>query len=327
MRILYVGGTGEISFACVEESVRAGHQVTAFNRGKTADAERLGVEQVIGDFADDQAYAALAARDFDVVCQFLVYTPEQVERDIAAFAGHCGQYVFISSASAYQKPVPVARITEDTPLDNPFWAYSRGKAACEARLMQAHRSGQLPVTIVRPSHTYRQRFPSPVIHCDHLVWRLLRGKPVIVHGEGESVWTATHADDFARAFVRLCGNSDALGEAVHITDSMGHTWNRIIRTVGKTIGAAADIRPVLSKILVRHEPSWEGPLLGDKSNTLIFDTRKVERLAGGWRCEISLEQGLKRVWPTVKARLDSGYQPDPALDALIDRIVEEQGVH
>ena len=200
MRVLYIGGTGEISLACVEAAKRAGHEVTVYNRGRRFDADLLGVDQIIGDFTDHATYATLASGGFDVVCQFLAFSPDSVERDIDTFAGRCGQYVFISTASAYRKPIPTPLIVEDTPLGNPFWAYSRSKAECEARLLEAHRSGRLPVTIVRPSHTYRERLPSTVVHGDHLAWRLLNGKPVIVHGDGESVWTLTHADDFARVF-------------------------------------------------------------------------------------------------------------------------------
>ena len=324
MRVLFIGGTGEISFACVEAAKRAGHAVTLFNRGKAFDAHRLGVNQIIGDYTDDQAYGDLARHGFDVVCQFLVLDPEAAERDIQTFGGHCDQYIFISSASAYQKPSQTALITEDTPLDNPYWAYSRSKAACEITLMSAHRAGHLPVTIVRPSHTYRTRLPSVVITGDHLVWRMLRSKPVIVPGDGESVWTVTHAEDFARAFIQIFGQDRALGEAFHITDSLGHSWNRIIRTVAKMVGTATDIRPVLTKNLLTYDPNWQGPLLGDKSNSKIFDNRKIADLTGGWRCDISLEQGLAKTWPLVAERLNAGFQPDPTLDALIDQIIAEQ---
>ena len=324
MRILFIGGTGEISFACVEAAKRAGHDVTLFNRGQRWDARQLGVHHLSGDFGDDTAYAKLSAHHFDVVCQFLVYDPGQADRDIQVFSGHCGQYIFISTASAYQKPCPTPVIAEDTPLDNPFWAYSRNKAACEARLLGAHEQGDLRVTIVRPSHTYRTRLPSTVIPGDHLAWRMMQGKPIIIHGDGESVWTLTHADDFARAFLHICGNQQALGECVHITDRVGHTWNRIIRTVAETIGVTADIRHVLSKTLAGYEPAWLGPLLGDKSNTMIFDTQKIEKLSGDWRCEVTLEQGIARAWSFAAARLKNDYRPDPAVDALIDQIIFEQ---
>jgi nucleoside-diphosphate-sugar epimerase len=323
MRVLYVGGTGEISFACVEEAVRAGHDVTVFNRGERPAVGPSSVKQIVGDVNDEALFQEVAARNFDVVCQFLAFEPGDVERDIKAFGGRCGQYVFISTASAYQKPSRVSLVGEETPLDNPFWEYSRKKAACETRLRAAEDAGEIRVTIVRPSHTYRTNLPSTVVRGDHLAWRLVNGKPVIVHGDGESVWTLTHSEDFARAFVRLCGLPDALGGVFNITDSAGHTWNRILRTVGSVMGVEPNIVNVLSKTLVKYEPSWEGTLLGDKSNSMIFDVSRISRAAGGWRCSISLEEGVERAWRYTQARLKNGYQPDPQLDALVDRIIAE----
>lgn len=323
MRVLYIGGTGEISFACVEEAVRAGHDVTVFNRGQRPAVGPSSVRQVVGDVNDEALYQEVAARNFDVVCQFLAFEPDDVERDIKAFGRHCGQYIFISSASAYQKPSLVALVGEETPLDNPFWEYSRKKAACEARLRAAEDAGDIKVTIVRPSHTYRTSLPSTVVRGDHLAWRLVNGKPVIVHGDGESVWTLTHSEDFARAFVRLCGHQEALGGVFNITDSAGHTWNRILRTVGSAIGVEPNIVNVLSKTLVKYEPSWAGTLLGDKSNSMIFDVSRISRATGGWRCSISLKEGVERAWRATEDRLRGGYRPDPELDARIDQIIAE----
>ena len=159
---------------------------------------------------------------------------------------------------------------------------------------------------------------------DHLVWRLLRGKPVIVPGDGESLWTVTHSEDFARAFIQLFGHDQALGQAFHITDDIGHSWNRLLRAAAHQVGTGIDIRPVLTKTLLAYDPNWEGPLLGDKSNSKIFDNRKIADLAGGWQCEISLEQGIAKTWPRVAERLNNGFAPDPKLDALIDQIIAEQ---
>jgi nucleoside-diphosphate-sugar epimerase len=281
---------------------------------------------VIGELDDNQAYGALASRNFDIVCQFLAYDEKTVERDISLFSGRCGQYIFISTASVYRKPNPLPLIREDMPLGNLFWGYSRSKEACENRLLLAHRANNFPVTIVRPSHTYRERLPSVVVTGDHLAWRLLRRKPVIVPGDGESVWTLTHANDFARAFVQMCANEEALGECVHITDKVGYTWNIIIKTIADEIGVSAKVCGVLSQSLVGYEQAWAGPLLGDKSNTMIFDTRKIARLTGGWRCEVSLAQGIKRTWPHVSERLKRGYQPDEELDDLVDQIIDDHSV-
>ncbi|MEM8497995.1 MAG: NAD-dependent epimerase/dehydratase family protein [Pseudomonadota bacterium] len=326
MKILFVGGSGEISFACVEQAIAAGHKVTVFNRGLTKPPPPNKVQQMVGDFLDNASYQSLASQDFDVVCQFLAYNTEQVERDIGLFSKHCAQYVFVSTASAYEKsqwaqPPHSHIISEDTAISNPFWEYSRRKAACETRLLEAHEAGILPVTIVRPSHTYRARLPSTVIDGNHLAWRLLNNKPVIVHGDGESVWTLTHASDFARAFVALCGLEGSLGECIHITASEAHTWNNILRGVANTMGKEAAITPVLSKTLVRYEPRLEGPLLGDKSNSLLFDNRKITRLINDWRCNVSLQDGMTQAWQITERLMRSGYQPDPKLDSLIDRII------
>jgi len=324
MRVLYIGGTGEISQACVTEASNVGHDVTIFNRGKRLEALPSGVEQVLGDFRDDSSYEALAKREFDVVCQFLAYDKSAVQRDIELFTGRCGHYIFVSTASAYQKPCRSHVITENTPLDNPYWAYSRSKADCETLLNETDSNSSLNVTIVRPSHTYRTKFPSTVIDGDHLAWRLLHDKPVIVHGDGESLWTLTHSTDFANAFVKLCGNSRAFNETVHITSSQPNTWNEILRSVSLLLGKEPDIHPVTSNTLVRYNPDWTGPLLGDKSNTVVFDNSKISTLVGDWQCRISLPEGLKQVNHHVRNRLDSGYQPDGQLDRLIDQIILEQ---
>lgn len=318
MRILYIGGTGEISFDCIHESIRIGHDVTVFNRGNRNAGLPPECHLVVGDVGDDDVYRDIARRDFDVVCQFRLFTTRTMERDIAMFRGHCGQYVFISSASAYRKPVRNLPITEDTPLDNPFWAYSQAKAEMEALLR-----GQpdLPYTIVRPSHTYRTRMPTPM--GDNIeVSRLLRGKPVVVHGDGESLWTVTHAADFARPFARLLGNSRALGEAFHITSDRQWTWNEIF----EAIAAALDVQEfslthVASETLIRYNPEWEGPLLGDKSCSVIFDNSKVKKIAGDFECPIDLWRGMR----LVAERFPPNDRCDPEMDRLLDRIVQEHG--
>jgi len=317
MRVLYIGGTGEISFDCIHESVRRGHDVTVFNRGHNnaglPDACRL----VRGDLEDDAAYRALAALDFEVVCQFRLFTPEALRRDLAFFTGHCGQYVFISSASAYRKPVRGLPITEATPLDNPYWAYSRAKAEMEALLRAQSR---LPYTIVRPSHTYRLRMPAP--SPEHIeVSRMLRGKPVVLHGDGESLWTLTHAEDFARPFARLLGNHGALGEAFHITGDRAWPWNEIFEAIAAALGVKLELVHVASETLVRYRPEWEGPLLGDKSPSVTFDNAKVKGVVGDFDCPIDPWRGMKMVAERYPPRAD---EFDPALDALLDRIVREQ---
>lgn len=321
MKVLYIGGTGEISFACVNQSVELGHQVTVFNRGLRSEELPADVEHVAGDIRDDTIYRQLVAREFDVVCQFLAFDTASVQRDVDVFAGHCSQYVFVSSAAAYRKPHHEGLVTEDVPLVNPYWAYGRSKAECEALLTEVTADGLLPATIVRPSHTYRTRFPSTVIDGDHLAWRMLQGKRVIVHEGGESVWTLTHADDFARAFTLLLGKSAAVGGAYHITSDDAPTWKTIIEAVGETLGRRPEIVAVPSTTLVGYKSEWEGPLLGDKSNSMRFDNSAVRSVIGDWSCEVSLHEGLQRVCPQVEQRLAAGYRPDAALDALVDRII------
>lgn len=316
MRVLFIGGTGEISFDCIHESVRLGHEVSVFNRGRNNAGLPRECRCITGDINDAAAYGRLADARFDVVCQFRLFTPAEIARDIALFGGACGQYVFISTASAYRKPVRDLPITEATPLGNPHWAYSQAKAGMEA-LLQAQRA--LPFTIVRPSHTYRTRMPTPL---GGEVSRLLRGKPVVVHGDGESLWTITHAQDFARPFARLLGEPRALGEAYHITSDRQWPWNEIF----EAIAAALDVREprwvhVASDTLVRYQPEWEGPLLGDKSPSVAFDNAKVKSVVGDFSCPIDPWLGMRMV--------AAAYPPDPevydvARDALYDRIVAEQ---
>jgi len=317
MRVLYIGGTGEISFDCIHESVRRGHDVTVFNRGHNNAGLPSACRFVKGDVEHDAAYGALAALDFDVVCQFRLFTPDSLRRDLAFFTGHCGQYVFISSASAYRKPVRGLPITEATPLDNPYWLYSRAKAEMEALLRAQSR---LPYTIVRPSHTYRTRMPTPM--ADNVeVSRLLRGKPVVLHGDGEALWTITHAEDFARPFARLLGARGALGEAFHITGDRAWSWNEIFESIADALDVRLQLVHVASETLVRYRPEWEGPLLGDKSPSVMFDNSKVKALVGGFECPIDPWRGMRMV---AERYPPSAADFEPALDALLDRIVREQ---
>ncbi len=318
MRVLYIGGTGEISFDCIHESVRLGHDVTVYNRGHHNAGLPDGCRFVRGAVEDDAAYGRLAATGFDVVCQFRLFTPAALARDLGFFTGRCGQYVFISSASAYRKPVRGLPITEATPLENPYWAYSRAKAAMEALLRAQSR---LPYTIVRPSHTYRTRMPTPLAG-NVEVSRMLRGKPVVLHGDGESLWTVTHAEDFARPFARLLGERRALGEAFHITGDRAWPWNEIFEAIAAALGVELRLVHVASDTLVRYHPEWAGPLLGDKSPSVTFDNRKVKGVVGDFDCPIDPWRGMQMV---AERYPPSPADSDPALDALLDRIVAEQG--
>ena len=318
MKVLYIGGTGEISFDCIHESVKLGHDVSVYNRGNNNAGLPSGVTFITGDIHDDAAYSKLADENFDVICQFRLFGPDEIKRDIALFAGHCKQYVFISSASAYRKPVRGLPITERTPLVNPYWAYSRAKAEMEKLLRK--QSG-LTYTIVRPSHTYRTHMPTPISgNID--VSRMLRGKPVVVPGDGESLWTVTHAQDFAPPFVKLLGNEMALGEDFHITNDRQWSWNEILEAVADALGVENhSFVHVPTDTLVRYNPDWSGPLHGDKAASVIFDNTKVKTVAGDFDCPIGPWEGMKLVakqFPPNKDDFDS------EMDALLDRIADEQ---
>jgi nucleoside-diphosphate-sugar epimerase len=317
MRVLFIGGSGEISFDCIHESVRCGHEVTVYNRGRHNAGLPDACRFLTGDVEDDAAYGTLAAAHFDAICQFRLFTPAALARDLALFTGHCGQYVFISSASAYRKPVRGLPITERTPLDNPYWPYSRAKAEMEG-MLRAQRG--LPYTIVRPSHTYRTRMPT-WLSGNTEVSRMLRGKPVVVQGDGESLWTVTHGEDFARPFARLLGNPRALGEAFHVTGDRAWPWNEIFEAIGAALGVAPKLAHVASDTLVRYNAEWAGPLLGDKSPSVTFDNGKVKGVAGDFDCPIDPWRGMTMVAERHPPRADDF---DPALDALLDRVVAEQ---
>jgi nucleoside-diphosphate-sugar epimerase len=321
LKVLFIGGTGQISLNCVEEAVKAGHQVTVLNRGQMRIALPGEVEVVTGDFNDDETYAAMARRGFDTVCQFIAYDVEQVRRDLKIFRGNTAQYIFISTASAYQKPVRHFRITEETPLENPFWEYSRKKAACEA-VIRAQR--EVTWTIVRPSHTTRTRVPAVMAEGDQAASRMLRGLPIIVQGDGTNLWPVTRCEDFAPPFVRLFGNRRALNDHFHITADHAFTWNEIYEAIGRGIGARAEIVHVPTDTLIRYNPEWIGPILGDKAYSVFFDNSKVKGVVGDFHCVTDIEAVVAGSCAAFHARLGGkGPAPGP-LDPLFDRIVAEQ---
>ena len=323
LTILYIGGTGQISLPCVQASVAAGHKVSVLNRGKTTIDLPNGVETIVGEVGPEDGYKNLAARRFDVVCQFRAYLPGQMQRDIDTFTGKTDQYVFISSASAYQKPAHHYIITERTPLENPYWQYSRDKAACEAILRG---QSKLPWTIVRPSHTVRTGMPIQLGNADEGLRRMIAGKPVVVAGDGTSLWALTRCVDLAVPFVRLLGNSRALNDDFQITNDRSFTWDQIHTAIGRGFGVDAIHAHVPSDTLIRYNKEWEGPLLGDKSWSVIFDNSKVKSVAGDFTCAGDLDTILADSVMHAKTRLQSPAPPPLAEDALMDRIVAEQGV-
>ncbi len=320
LRVLFVGGTGQISYPCVERAVAQGHQVTVFNRGKREDELPAGVTTIMGDLNGPE-YADLSRHNFDVVAQFIAFTPDQVQRDIDTFRGHCGQYIFISSASVYEKPARHYVITEDTPAINFYWRYSQDKIACENLLKNAE---GLNWTIVRPSHTVRTGLPVMIGDADVMARRMLDGEPTIVAGDGHTPWTLTRSADFAVPFVGLFGKDASLGEIFHITNDRAHIWDDIQTAIGRALGVEAKIVHVPTDTLVRYIPEWEGPLTGDKSWSAIFDNSKVKSVAGDFTCAPDLETILEEPIRHLKQRLAAKRPERGDFDALVDRICREQ---
>ena len=320
MDILFVGGTGQISLPCVELALAEGHKVTVFNRGQRDEALPAGAESITGDMKDPASYARLGERNWDVVAQFMVFTPEQMQQDIDVFSGKVGQYIFISSASVYQKHPFAYMTTERTPAVNPYWPYSQAKIACE-ELMKA---SSLTWTNVRPSHTTRSGLPTMLNEGDAVGHRLLAGKPILVVGDGTAIWTLTRSEDFARPLVGLFGNAAAIGEDFHITGDVGFTWDAIYMTIAKGLGVEAKIVHVPTDTVIRYKPDWIGPLLGDKTYTTLFDNSKIKRVAGDFTCETDLDKILSEPVRYFRKRAEAGVPYNTDNEALIDRIIAEQ---
>jgi nucleoside-diphosphate-sugar epimerase len=323
LRVLFIGGSGIISSACCQLAVQRGVDLYALNRGAT-QVRPLPAEVSIlqGDIRDPASVQqALRGQDFDVVVNWVAFTPDHVEADIERFRGRIGQYVFISSASAYQAPPARVPVTESTPLSNPFWQYSRSKIACEDRLVRAYREEGFPAMIVRPSHTY-DRTSVPYYGGWTMVERMRHGKEVVVHGDGTSLWTLTHSDDFAKGFVSLLGNSRTLGEAFHITSDDVLTWNQIALILAKAAGAEPKIIHVPSDAIAAADPRWGAALLGDSAHSMIFDNSKLRSVVPDYVATITLEQAA----PEIIAWHDqdpSRQAVDVDLDALMNKLSTE----
>jgi len=319
-RILYIGGTGTISAACVRRSLERGDEVTVLNRGSGRRPLPPGVEELVADVRDAASVrSAVGDREFDVVAEFLAFTTDHVQQDLDLFEGRTGQYVFISSASAYEKPPRRLPVTESTPLRNPFWQYSRDKIACEDLLVAAHRERGVPATIIRPSHTYDERL-LPTLGGWTDVERMRTGRPVVIHGDGTSLWTITHSDDFAVAFTGLLGNPAAIGEAFTITGTHAPTWNQIYGWLADAAGVSdPDFVHVSSDAIAAFAPDHGPGLLGDKAHSMVFDTRKVTELVPEFRTTITFDEGARRIVSHYDAHPDA-KRIDDDHHALSDRL-------
>lgn len=323
MKALFIGGTGTISSAAAELAMQRGAELTVLNRGSRPEPE--GAEVLRADVGDEDAVRKLlSGRRFDTVADFNVFTPEQAERDIRLFSGKTDQYIFISSASAYQKPPAAYPITESTPLRNPYWEYARNKIACEEILTAAYRSNGFPATIVRPSHTYGKSGVPLAIHGKNGGWQVLermkQGKPVIVHGDGLTLWTFTYNEDFAKGFCGLMGNPHALGQTVHITGDEAITWNDAYETIGRALGVKPNIVHIPSDFLAAFNPELLGSLLGDKAYCAVFDNSKIKRLVPGFRADIRFDEGVGRCVAYLSEHPELRV-PDPEFDTWCDRVV------
>lgn len=326
-KALFIGGTGTISAAITRKLAAEGEwELWLLNRGNRSEAVPAGVQVINADVNDEEDVSGkLRGMLWDCVCDFIGFTPDQVERDWRLFHDTTKQYMYISSASAYQKPCLSPFITEGTPLMNPYWEYSRNKAACEEFLMKKYREEGYPVTIIRPSHTYDDRSVPIGVHGKKGSWqvlkRMLEGKPVIVHGDGTSLWTVTHNSDFAKGFVGLMGNPHAIGNAFQITGDETLTWNQIYATVADVLGVEFIPYYVASDFLAAvSDYDFTGSLIGDKAASVIFDNSKLKRAVPGFNPTVRFEQGIRGTIANILAH-PSLQVEDPEFDAWCDKLI------
>lgn len=327
MKVLFIGGTGTISTAISRQLLTEGHELYLINRGNRNDVLPQGAHSLIADIENEEEVGRLLGdMEFDVVADFIAFQKRQLERDYRLFKDRCRQFIYISSASAYQKPLADYRITEGTPLSNPFWEYSRNKIEGEEYLMQRYRENGFPITIVRPSHTYDERSVPLGVHGEkgsyQVIKRMLMGKPVIIHGDGTSLWTMTHNSDFARGFIGLMNNIHAIGEAVQITSDETVTWNQAYEAIAKALDVPLIAIHVSSEFLdACSEYDFKGGLLGDKANSVVFDNTKLKRLVPGFTAQVRYDQGIKRTVDYVLSHKEC-QREDPKFDAWCDAVVE-----
>ena len=325
--VLFIGGSGAIGSASTRLAVERGLELTVLNRGEsTARPLPEGVEVLRADVRDAASVReALGDRHFDAVVDWVAFTPEHVRTDIELFTGRTGQYVFISSASAYQTPPARVPVVESTPLRNPFWQYSRDKIACEDLLVEAYRQSGFPATIVRPSHTYDKTL-IPLDGGWTVIDRMRRGQEIVIHGDGTSLWTLTHHADFATGLVPLLGHPRTIGEAFHITSDDVLTWDQIAQALAAAAGTQARIVHIPSDVIAAADPEWGAGLLGDKAHSMIFDNSKLRSVVPDFRPTIPFEQGAREIvaWYDEDS---SRRRVDADRNALLDRLVAEHRVH
>ena len=327
-KALFIGGTGTISTAITRKVAKDGEwELWLLNRGNRSDILPREVKVINADINDEEDVARkLEGTEWDCVCDFIGFVPAQVERDYRLFKGRTRQYMYISSASAYQKPVPSPWINEGTALANPYWQYSRDKIACEEFLMKKYREEGYPVTIIRPSHTYDERSVPLGVHGRNGSWqvlkRMLEGKPVIIHGDSTSLWTMTHNSDFAKGFTGLMGNPHAIGTAFQITNDETLTWNQIYMTIADVLGVEFKPYYVASDYLAATSNyDLTGSLIGDKACSVIFDNTKLKRAVPGFTPTVRFEQGIRMTIENVLAH-PSLQKEDPDFDAWCDRVID-----
>ncbi len=327
MKALFIGGTGTISMAITKQLAQdPDWELYLLNRGSRTSQLPENVKVINADINNEQqAAAALGDMSFDCVCDFIGFVPSQLERDYRLFNGRTKQFMYISSASAYQKPLSDYRINEGTPLANPYWEYSRNKIACEEFLMKMYRENGFPVTIIRPSHTYDERSVPLGVHGDKGSWqvvkRMLEGKPVIIHGDGTTLWTMTHNSDFAKGFIGLMGNIHAIGEAFQITSDESVTWNQIYKAIADTLGV--EFKPYYVPSDFLHAVSnydFEGSLIGDKANSVVFDNSKLKKAVPDFVATVRYDQGIRKTVEYVLAH-EEFQTPDPEFDAWCDKVI------
>jgi len=322
MKVLFIGGTGNISSACSVEAVFRGHELYHFNRGKSNTQKLENTICLLGDINNSADRKIIEEHaPFDVVANFICFTPEQMQNDIDFFTNKTQQYIFISSATVYQKPPDHYVVTENCPLSNPYWKYAQDKIACENLLTSQN---SLPYTIVRPSYTYGKTW-IPVTFTARTynpVYRIRKGLPILSHGDGESLWVMTHNTDFARAFVGLFGKERAMNDHFHITSDEVHTWDQIYSIIGNIVDKKPKFIHISSDFINDIEPEWGAALLGDKARSVVFDNSKIKSLVPGWQAEVSFEDGIResiKWFEEKKERMQIDLEAEQKINFIIEK--------